>query len=155
MWAEGRAYGYIRFKKIMPTENRGGWVVLPAPAMAPLPALLLLLLPIIATAGNKTRLYFVGRLRLLRLLSVRPAVGCMLCAGEPMHLLEQLAGSASSSLSLLFLIFNGFSFFILYFFFYNRAAINTQRIHAGYLRLLACVICPWGRGLIVRRVLCV
>ena len=39
--------------------------------------------------------------------------------------------------------------------YYNRTTINAQRIHAGYLRLLACVICPRGRGLIVGRVICV
>lgn len=36
MWAEGRAYGYIRFKKSVPTENRGVVVLLlpvPAPAL--------------------------------------------------------------------------------------------------------------------------
>ena len=98
MWAEGRAYGYIRFKKSVPTENIG---VMLLSVLAPLPALVLLLLSIIATAGNKTQLYSADRLRLLwLLLSVRPAVGCMLCAGEPMHLSEQLAGSDSSSLPL-------------------------------------------------------
>ena len=35
MWGEGRAYGYIRFKKSVPTENLGGGVLLPAPAMVP------------------------------------------------------------------------------------------------------------------------
>ena len=78
-------------------------VVLPVPAMAPLPALLLLLLSIIATAAE-TLLYIAGRLRLLRLsLSVRPAVGCMLCAGESMRLAEHIAGGNSSSLPRLFL----------------------------------------------------
>ena len=33
-------------------------------------------------------------------------------------------------------------FYNYYNIYYNRAAINAQRIHAGYLRLLACVICP-------------
>ena len=74
--------------------------MLPAPAMAPVPALMLLLLSIIATSANKTRLYFVGRLRLRLLLSVRPVVGRMLCVGESMRLLEHIAGGDSSSLPL-------------------------------------------------------
>lgn len=122
---------------------------------APAAVLMLLLLSIIATPANKTRLYSDDRFRLRLLLSVRPAAGCMLCVGEPMRLSEQLAGSDSFSLSRLFLkslIKNDYH--NISFFFYNRATINAQRIRTDYLRLLACVICPLGRGLFVRRVIC-
>ena len=88
-------------RKINANWKPGGWaLLLSVPTMAPLPALLLLLLSIIATAAGETMLYIDDRLRLRLLLSVRPAVGCMLCVGEPMHLLEQSADSDSSPLSL-------------------------------------------------------
>ena len=99
MWAEGRAYGYSRFKKIMPTENRGGGHDSMAQS-APSPVLMLLLLSIIATAAGEALLYIDDRLRLRLLLSVRPVVGCMLCVGESMRLSEQSADSDSSSLPL-------------------------------------------------------
>ena len=62
---------------------------------------MLLLLSIIATAAAETLLYIDGRLRLP--LSVRTAAACMLCVGESMRLLEQLAGGNSPSLPRLFL----------------------------------------------------
>ena len=99
MWGEGRAYGYSRFKKSMPTENMGVGRCLPRP-WPRIAALMLLLLSIIATAAAETLLYIDDRLRLRLLLSVRPVVGCMLCVGESMRLLEHPAGSDSSSLRL-------------------------------------------------------
>ena len=84
--------------------------------------------------------------------AVCPAVGCMLCVGESMRLLEHIAGSDSSPFPCYFKISD--IKFILTVLYFNRATINAQRICAGYLRLFAWVICPWGRGLIVRRVLC-
>ena len=122
--------------------------MLPAPAMAPLPALLLLLLSIIATAAAETLLYIDDRLRLL--LSVRPAAGRMLCGNEARYHLVQGATGNSSPFPCYFKISD--IKFILTVLYFNRAMINAQRIRTGYLRLLACVICPWGRGLIVRRV---
>ena len=153
MWGEGRAYGYLRFKKSVPTENRGvGGAACPGHGSGP--ALMLLLLSIIATAATETLLYIDDRLRLRLLLSVRPAVGCTLCVGEARYPLEQGAAGNSSPFPCYFKI-SDIKLFILTVLYFNRLTINAQRIHAGYLRLLACVICPEGRGLIVRRVICV
>ena len=119
------------------------------------PALLLLLLSIIATAANKTLLYSVGRPCLLRLsLSVRLWGVCFAWVNLCTYWNSPPA-VALSPCPYYFWFSMDFLFFILYFFFYNRATINAQRIHAGYLRLLACVICPRGRGFIVGRVICV
>ena len=123
------------------------------PAMAPVPALVLLLLSIIATAAAETLLYSADLLRLRLLLSVRPVVGCMLCGNEARYRLEQGTTGDSSPFPCCFKISD--IKVILTVLYFNRLTINAQRIHAGYLRLLACVICPRGRGLIVRRVICV
>ena len=57
MWVGGRAYGYIRFKKSVPTENPGGGAAA-AICIGSDPALTLLLLSIIATAANKKPVLF-------------------------------------------------------------------------------------------------
>ena len=151
MWAEGRAYGYSRFKNSVPTENMGvGGAACPGHGSAPM--LMLLLLSIIATSAAETLLYIDDRLRLRLLLSVRPVVGCMLCGNEARDHLEQGATGNSSPFPCYFKTSD--INFILTVLYYNLATINAQRIHADYLRLLACVICPRGRGLIVRRVIC-
>ena len=127
--------------------------LLSAPAMAPLPALMLLLLSIITTAASKRPVVFRWSSVLAVAVSVRPVVGCMLCVGESMHLSEHIAGSDSSPFPCYFKISD--IKFILTVLYFNRATINAQRIHAGYLRLFAWLICPRGHGLIVGRVLCV
>ena len=111
---------------------------------------MLLLLPIIATAETETLLYIDDRLRLRLLLSVRPAVVCMLCGNEARYRLEQGAAGDSSPFPCYFKISD--IKLILTVLYYNRATISAQRICAGYLRLFAWVIRPRGRGLIVRRV---
>ena len=140
MWAEGRAYGYIRFKKSSPTGKLGVGRG-PMAQSASAPVLMLLLLSIIATAEGETRLYFVGRPCLLRLLlSVRPLMVCKHCGNEARYHLEQGATGDSSPFPCYFKISD--IKFILTVLYFNCLTINTQRVHAGYLRLFACVICP-------------
>ena len=140
MWGEGRAYGYIRFKKSVPTENMGvGRCCLPR-TWPRLPALLLLLLSIIATAANKKPGLFRWPSALAPAVAVRPVVGCKHCGNEARYHLEQGAAGSSSPFPCYFKISD--IKFILTVLYFNRAMINAQRIHADCLRLLACVICP-------------
>ena len=152
MWGEGRAYGYIRFKKSVPTENIGV-VRCCLPGHGSAPVLMLLLLSIIATAANKTPVLSRCPSVTAPAAAVCPAAGCMLCGNEARYRLEQGATGNSSPFPCYFKISD--IKLILTVLYYNRATINAPRIRTGYLRLLACVICPWGRGLIVWRVLCV
>ena len=99
MWGEGRAYGYIRFKKSVPTENMGvDGAACPGHGSAPCA-------DVVITINNRNSSKQKARFIPLvvcacRGRSGRPAVGCMLCVGESMHLLEQSADSGSSSLPL-------------------------------------------------------
>ena len=61
---------------------------------------MLLLLSIIATAGNKKPVLFRWPSVLAPAVAVRPVVGRMLCVGESMRLSEHIAGGDSSSLPL-------------------------------------------------------
>ena len=119
---------------------------------SPNPALMLLLLSIIATAGRKKDVLFRRSFALAMAAAVCPAVVCMLCWNEARYHLEQGATGDSSSFPCYFKVSD--IKFILTVLYFNGLTINAQRIHAGYLRLFACVICPRGRGLIVRRVIC-
>ena len=84
--------------------------------------------------------------------AVRPVVGRMLCGNAARYHLEQGAAGDSSPFPCYFKISD--IKLILTILYYNRTTINARRIRTDYLRLLACVICPLGRGLIVRRVIC-
>ena len=128
MWGEGRAYGYSRFKKSVPTENIGEGNALLLPVPAPAPVLMLLLLSIIATPANKTLLYCADRFRLRLLLPVRPVVGCMLCGNEARYHFEQGATGNSSPFPCYFKISD--IKFILTVLYFNLATINTQRVNA-------------------------
>ena len=155
MWAGGRAYGYSRFKKSVPTENRG-W------GAASLRAGSALWAAVVITINNRNS--SKQKARFIPLV-VRAWSGCRclsrlrgVCFAwanlsayrniSPVAALPPCPYKIRSSLKNEFL-------YIYYNIYYNRATINTQRIHADYLRLLACVICPRGRGLIVGRVICV
>ena len=97
MWAEGRAYGYIRFKKSVPTENRGvGGAACPGHGSAPCA-------DVAITINNRNiskqnEVIFRWPSVLAPAAAVRPVVGCMLCVGKLPRLLEQSADSDSSSL---------------------------------------------------------
>ena len=133
-------------------QLKTGGALLPAQDMARLPGLMLLLLSIIATAANKKPVLFRWPSVLAVAVSVRPLMVCKHCGNEARYHLEQGAAGNSSPFPCYFKISD--IKFILTVLYFNRATINTQRIHADYLRLLACVICPRVRGLIVRRVIC-
>ena len=99
MWAGGRAYGYIRFKKIMPTENRGvGGAAWPGHGSAPCADVAITINN--RNSSKQNEVIFRWSSVLAPAVAVRPAVECMLCVGESMRLLEQSADSDSFSLSL-------------------------------------------------------
>ena len=154
MWAGGRAYGYIRFKKIMPTENMG-WGAATAICTGSDPcadvvitinnhnssrrnAIIYRWSSLLAVADRAVRLLGVcfAWVNLCTYWNILPAVTLPPC---PYKFWSSLK--------------NGF-FYNYYNIYYNRATINAQRIRTDYLRLLACVICPRGRVLLVRRVIC-
>ena len=98
MWGEGRAYGYSRFKKSKPTENMGWGAAAICIGSGPCA-------DVVITINNRNsskqnEVIFRWSSVLAPAVAVRPAVGCMLCVGETLHLLEHIAGSGSSSLSL-------------------------------------------------------
>ena len=100
MWAEGRAYGYIYFKKTMPTENRGGGALLPAQDMDPALCADVVITITNRNSSKQNAVIFRWSSVLAPAVAVRPVVGRMLCGSEPMRLLEHIAGSDSSSLPL-------------------------------------------------------
>ena len=98
MWGEGRAYGYIRFKKSVPTENMGVGRCCYLYRIRSCA-------DVVITINNRNsskqnEVIFRWPSVLAPAVAVRPVVGCMLCVGESMHLLEQSADSDSSSLPL-------------------------------------------------------
>lgn len=99
MWGEGRAYGYIYFKKTMPTGNRGeGGAACPGHGSGSRA-------DVVITINNRNSskqngVIFRWPSALAPAVAARLAAGCMLRAGESMRLSEHPAGGDSSSLSL-------------------------------------------------------
>ena len=99
MWVGGRAYGYSRFKKSVPTENMGvGGAACPGHGSAPCA-------DVVITINNRNsskqnEVIFRWSAPLASAAAVCPLAVCKPCGNEARYRLEHVAGSDSSSLPL-------------------------------------------------------